>query len=295
MRCVKIRRNNGPDRGVSTRLSLAGLAFLFAVALVPWSAVPASAADPSPAPALINLTGHWATPLDAGGLDIVQAGSKVSGSSLSGIHFTGTISGLQVSFTFWRGASYAKATSENRGSGTMSVSANGSSAAVTWHSEDGKGQYNGSFELMKVGPPAEDKGPLDAQMVVGAISEAIAPFLPPAASPSPGASPPAALQQVLNEVMPTLDVPLDLPSWATGGTDLTPAQQAQQNELCDQAARLRLYNYELEMAALDKAEGKPITPERQARLDAFYNQIRSDLDNTANEPRYPDPPAPTTP
>ena len=62
-------------------------------------------ADNHPA---IDVTGHWASPLEATGIDLVQSGNSVRGSSLSGLHLSGTIDGRRVRFTFWEGRSYAK-------------------------------------------------------------------------------------------------------------------------------------------------------------------------------------------
>jgi hypothetical protein len=161
------------------------------------AAPPALAATPAPSPShtpcacSIDLTGHWASPVEASGIDIVQTGTAVSGHSLSDVSFTGTISGFQVTFTFWRGASYAKATDENRGTGSIAVSADGNSANVTWSSKDGKGQFNGQFVIVKVGPPA-DSGVSANNMfgdLLSGAQQAIQDYLPSAKPPQPGASP----------------------------------------------------------------------------------------------------------
>jgi hypothetical protein len=274
------------DRGVAVRAKVPLVLSVALAGLLASSSGSAVAAGPSPSPTRcacsINLTGHWASPVDAGGIDIVQAGASLRGHSLSGITFTGTLSGNSVGFTFWRGDSYAKATDENRGTGFMKVAPGGTTLSVTWHSGSGKGVYNGSFVLVKVGPPAEN-GPVAANMgLVESIGEAVAPLLPPGPSPAPGASPLPPLQQVLDAVTPALDVPQ------------TPVRQAEQNGLRYQMMLL-LYTYELDLAILDRLEGKPITPERQAKLNSFYNQVREELDNTAGGVRYPDPPALNTP
>ena len=128
----------------------------------------------------INLSGHWASALDPGGIDLRQAGTSLTGDSLSGIHLSGTVSGLRVSFTFWRGSSYAKASGADRGRGTMTLTPDGRSATVTWHSQDGEGQYNGSFSLVKVGSLAPSSpGPS------GVPAPSAHPSAPDASPPTP--------------------------------------------------------------------------------------------------------------
>ena len=113
----------------------------------------AALADDRPA---IDMTGHWASPLEASGIDLVQSGNSVRGSSLSGLELSGTIDGRRVGFTYWDGPPYAKAHREDRGSGVMVVAKNGQRAEVTWRSDKKKAPEEGSFVIVRVGPPDSD-------------------------------------------------------------------------------------------------------------------------------------------
>jgi len=134
-------------QGPRLRASVPPLALACVLALV--SAGLAFGASPAPSTKPVNMTGHWASPLDMSGIDLVQAGTQVTGSSLSGLHLSGTASGRRVAFVFWRGDSYDAADGENRGAGTMDVAADGNSARVRWASEGGEGTYNGTFVLVR--------------------------------------------------------------------------------------------------------------------------------------------------
>jgi hypothetical protein len=103
----------------------------------------------------VDLTGHWASPLEASGIDIVQSGSRVWGSSHSGLQLEGTISGRRVDFSFWRGRTFERTDPEDRGTGVMLVAKNGQRAAVTWRN-DTKAPDEGRFVIVRVGPPDTD-------------------------------------------------------------------------------------------------------------------------------------------
>ena len=106
----------------------------------------------------IDVTGHWAS-VDAGGIDLIQTGTSVRGSSASGLQISGTISGRRVSFTFWRGRSYAKADRENRGTGSMVISADGRRASVRWQSQKDPAENRGALEVARPGSPGADGPP----------------------------------------------------------------------------------------------------------------------------------------
>ena len=100
----------------------------------------------------VDVTGHWASPLEAGGIDLVQSQGRVEGGSPSGLHIRGTIQGRHVAFTFWRGPSYAKADPEDRGSGTMDFSPGGRRASTTWQSQAEGAKNRGTFVIARAKP-----------------------------------------------------------------------------------------------------------------------------------------------
>jgi hypothetical protein len=114
----------------------------------------------TPAPAAVDVSGHWETN-DFGGMDLVQRGTAVTGTSPAGVSFTGTLTGRRVEFTFWHGASYAKADRADRGHGTMTLSPDGRTLAITWTTEEKPSRYNGHFSAIRVGPaiPPGGTGP----------------------------------------------------------------------------------------------------------------------------------------
>jgi len=133
--------------------SPAGLPSLtLALALVLTSMAFVMAASPAPSPSAfpLDITGHWVS-ISYGGIDFVQKGANVTATSPAGVSISGVLSGQHLSFSFWRGKSYSAATAENRGHGTMDVAADGKTASVTWASEDPKGNFHGTFMLIKVG------------------------------------------------------------------------------------------------------------------------------------------------
>jgi hypothetical protein len=91
-------------------------------------------ASPAPAPDTSSLTGHWAV-AGTSGFDIVQTGSSISGSSVAGITFAGTLSGRRASVRFWSGESFAKADPEDRGAATLDVGPGARELFVSWRNE----------------------------------------------------------------------------------------------------------------------------------------------------------------
>ena len=56
------------------------------------------------------------------------------------------------------GASYASASADRRGHGSLTVSPDGNSATVSWHDENPKGNENGTFQIMRVTSPIGGPG-----------------------------------------------------------------------------------------------------------------------------------------
>jgi|GEM_PF-5373066 len=154
-----------------------GLRFVVVVtSLLLWASGGALAVDQP----VIDMTGHWASPLEPSGIDIVQSGSSVSGSSLSGLNLTGTIDGRRVEFIYWDSPSYAKADREDRGTGVMVVAKTGQRAKVTWRSDKKKAPDKGSLVIVRVGPP-------DSDVSKPALEDGLA--ASPGADPDSGLSP----------------------------------------------------------------------------------------------------------
>jgi hypothetical protein len=63
---------------------------------------------------------------------------------------TGTISGNTASFTFWSGSSYAASRDEDRGSGTLTLSANGNMLQGSWTNVSKKDPESGSFSAVRL-------------------------------------------------------------------------------------------------------------------------------------------------
>jgi hypothetical protein len=152
-------------------------------------------ADDRPA---IDITGHWASPLEASGIDLVQSGSSVRGSSLSGLDLSGTIDGRRVEFIYWDGRSYAKADREDRGTGVMVVAKTGQRAKVTWRSDKKKAPEEGSFVMVRVGPPDED-------VWTPALEDGL--VVSPGASPGSGPSLEEEADDLHNEVIGPSETP----------------------------------------------------------------------------------------
>jgi hypothetical protein len=147
------RRRSRPG---ATLLALAAvtvcaLAFSGRALALPGDPTPSAGPTATPKAELVDFSGHWETN-GFGGMDLVQQGTAVRGTSPAGVSFEGTLSGRRVNFRFWHGASYAKADEENRGRGSMTLSADGRTLTVTWETEEKPSPYNGSFTAIRVGP-----------------------------------------------------------------------------------------------------------------------------------------------
>ncbi len=106
-----------------------------------------------------GVTGHWASPVNMAGIDLIQEGSHLAGSAINGLHIDGTISGRSATFAFWHGASYTSASADKRGHGSLTVSPDGNSATVSWRDENPKGNENGLFQIMRVTSPISGPDP----------------------------------------------------------------------------------------------------------------------------------------
>jgi hypothetical protein len=140
---------------------------LLAIAL---PAMPAGAATPSPSASAPsgggNVTGHWAI-AGTSGIDLVQRGGTVSGSSAAGVAVSGTVDGLRVTFRWWRGTSYATTKAADRGTGVMQLSADGERLQIAAKADDaGPGPFPTQMEAVRVHDimtsPAPSYGPLYA-------------------------------------------------------------------------------------------------------------------------------------
>jgi hypothetical protein len=152
-------------------VAVCSLGFQGRALALPGDPTPSAGPTATPKADRVDVSGHWETN-DFGGMDLAQQGTSVSGTSPAGVSFNGTLTGRSVSFAFWHGASYAKADEENRGHGSMTLSADGRTLAVTWATEEKPSPYNGSFTAIRVGPQVPT-GPTGSQ---------------PTAAPSPRAS-----------------------------------------------------------------------------------------------------------
>ncbi len=103
----------------------------------------------TPTPVAFSLAGHWDA-LGLGSIDIVQKGKAFTGTSPEGLEISGTLNGLNGTFTFWHGATYQKSDPEDRGAGTLVLTPYGRMMTVTWKSEKGGSLYNGTFQAMRV-------------------------------------------------------------------------------------------------------------------------------------------------
>ena len=116
-------------------------------------ALPASGASAPPSPEAsdaISLTGHWAI-AGTSGIDLVQRGSSLSGTSEMGISLSGTVSGDGVSFRWWRGGSYAAAKKADRGTGTMTLDPNGEELSIAAKDDEaGPGPFPTAFQAVRV-------------------------------------------------------------------------------------------------------------------------------------------------
>lgn len=118
-------------------------------------AVPAVAATPAPSASVApnggtGLSGHWAI-AGTSGIDLVQKGSALTGSSAAGISLSGSVNGRMVTFRWWRGASYAKAKQADRGTGTMEVSLDGERLTIEAKGDDaGPGPFPTRLDAVRV-------------------------------------------------------------------------------------------------------------------------------------------------
>ena len=116
-------------------------------------ALPASGASAPPSPEAsdaISLTGHWAI-AGTSGIDLVQRGSSLSGTSEMGISLSGTVSGDGVSFRWWRGGSYAAAKKADRGTGTMTLGPGGEDLSIAAKDDEaGPGPFPTTLRAIRV-------------------------------------------------------------------------------------------------------------------------------------------------
>jgi hypothetical protein len=127
---------------------------LVVAATMPVLAMGAAAPSPSPTGPVpsggVNLTGHWAI-AGTSGIDLVQQGTALRGSSVAGIAVSGTVDGLRVTFRWWRGASYASAKAADRGSGVMRVSPDGERLQIAAKGDDaGPGPFPTQMDAIRV-------------------------------------------------------------------------------------------------------------------------------------------------
>ena len=138
------------------RACVPALAVLFALicAVVgPAGAVAGPAASGSPRPAASSppsLTGHWAI-AGTSGLDLVQQGTSVSGTSAMGVTLAGSVAGRTVSFRWWSGPSFDRSKKSERGTGTMTLSIGGDELAIAARDDEaGPGPFPSSFNAVRV-------------------------------------------------------------------------------------------------------------------------------------------------
>ena len=116
-------------------------------------ALPASGASAPPSPeasVAVSLTGHWAI-AGTSGLDLVQRGTSLSGTSEAGISLSGTVSGDGVSFRWWRGRSYVAAKKADRGTGTMTLDPGGEELSIAAKDDEaGPGPFPTAFRAVRV-------------------------------------------------------------------------------------------------------------------------------------------------
>jgi hypothetical protein len=137
-------------RAVVLTVALALAGSILAMSAAAASPAPSSGSAASPTAANRSLTGHWAIARTSG-IDLVQKGSTLTGASAMGVSLSGTVAGDQVTFRWWRGASYATAKKADRGSGVMQVSADGERLRIAAKDEEaGPGPFPTQYEAVRV-------------------------------------------------------------------------------------------------------------------------------------------------
>ena len=97
-----------------------------------------------------QLTGHWAI-AGTSGIDLVQRGTALTGTSSMGISVSGTVSGRDVVFRWWRGASYEAARKVDRGTGTMTLGPSGEDLSIAAKDDEaGPGPFPTALEAIRV-------------------------------------------------------------------------------------------------------------------------------------------------
>jgi hypothetical protein len=114
-------------------------------------ALPVCGASPSPAASgTTSLTGHWAI-AGTSGIDLVQRGAALTGTSMMGISLSGTVNGRDIAFRWWRGPSYGAAKRADRGTGQMSRSADGEELAIAAKDDEaGPGPFPLALQAIRV-------------------------------------------------------------------------------------------------------------------------------------------------
>jgi hypothetical protein len=114
-------------------------------------ALPVCGASPSPAASgTISLTGHWAI-AGTSGIDLVQRGDALTGTSAMGISLSGTVNGRDIAFRWWRGPSYNAAKRADRGTGHMTRSADGDALAIAAKDDEaGPGPFPTTLQAIRV-------------------------------------------------------------------------------------------------------------------------------------------------
>ena len=142
----------GPGRRGGGHIRLRAVCAALAV-LLGALALPPSGASATPSPeasGAVSLTGHWAI-AGTSGIDLVQRGSSLSGTSEMGISLSGTVSGHSVAFHWWRGGSYAAAKRADRGTGTMTLGPGGEDLSIAAKDDEaGPGPFPTTLRAIRV-------------------------------------------------------------------------------------------------------------------------------------------------
>jgi hypothetical protein len=137
-------------RAVVLTVALALAGSILAMTAAAASPAPSAGGAASPAPASRSLTGHWAIARTSG-IDLVQKGSALTGTSAMGVSLNGTVVGDQVTFRWWRGVSYAAAKKADRGNGVMQLSADGERLRIAARDEEaGPGPFPTQYDAVRV-------------------------------------------------------------------------------------------------------------------------------------------------